>query len=83
MPRTPAARRPVHGGSRLRHRLHPVDGALHDRIERLHAEACPRDAVPAERRNHRRRERPRVDLDRDLRIGGDGEVRGEKIDEPG
>ena len=65
----PGRAQPVHRGSRLRHRLHPVDGALHDRIERLHAEACPRDAAAAERRNHRRRERPRVDLDRDLRLG--------------
>ena len=46
--------------------LHPVDGALHERIETLHAEAGAVDAAERERVDHRLAKRARIDLDRDF-----------------
>ena len=53
-------------GGGLFETLHPVDGALHDGIEALHAEVRPVHAAQRERVDHRCVERARIDLDRDL-----------------
>ena len=55
----------VRGGGRIK-ALHPIDGALDDRIETLHAKARPIDAAIGKRLDHLRRELARVDLDGDL-----------------
>ncbi len=77
----PARRRPFGRGGGLFETLHPVDGALNDGVEALHAEACPVHATESERVDHRRRERARVDLDRDFGGGQDEEGLPERSDQ--
>ena len=63
--------------------LHPVDGALNDGVEALHAEARPVHAAQGERIDHRRAKRARIDLDRDLGGGQDKEGVPERSDQIG
>jgi hypothetical protein len=63
--------------------LHPVDGALHDRIEALHAEACPIDAAVGKRLDHLWGEPARIDLYRDFGRGADKERMPDRPDQVG
>ncbi len=48
----PARRRPSVAAAVCLKALHPVDGALHGRIEALHAKAGPVDAAKGKRLDH-------------------------------
>ena len=53
-------------GGGHRKALHPVDGALHGRIETLHAEARPVDPAIGQRLDHLARQPAGIDLDGDF-----------------
>ncbi len=70
-------------GGGLLETLHPVDGALHDRVETLHAKTGPVDAAKGQRVDHLGGQRARVDLDRNFGRGQHEEGMPERPDQVG
>src|SRR5579883_3186509 len=70
---------------RLLHALNAIDGLLHLRIEVLDAEARTVKSQLAQALDVRRRGEPRIELDREIQIGGtaEAEMPDDALDDPG